>query len=599
MLTRTAILALAALVALVLATTLLRGDGPGPHIVRTAPTPTTTIAGLPEGASTPAAEAEIADLNRLAGTVITLLLLGSATVLVTLLGVIAAENLAEQGRRLIEVMLGAPPRWLVGRAARRWRRRILAALAIGGAGTLLAALFMVMDAPPGTDLETPGALRSVAALLAVVVLTLTLTTLPVLSLYRREPLGRYAETRHATDPRPRHFGRVTIMTLQLCIAAAILTGAGLLILGNGPETRRGERSVERLMLATLRTPDSTGRGALHADVLEAISRTPGLEDATLATPGAWLGRGPERRAINECGACSIGGMPQPVRTTEARVHAVMPGFFAAHGLALVAGKGFADVPLPDTAAMAAAVPVVISEGYARAHFLDPPVLGRTLSVTGPEGPWHEVVGIVREAPAGGLGSSASRYAVYLPATLYPPAEAELVVATNPEGRSAGERVAAVAALLAGAAPGLDVQNLRPAADEYRRVTGTAPWLGRASRSVGLVAAVVALAGIVGAMRAHLRARRHELGIRAALGAGPRTLRRMVLAEALRIGVVGVGLGLWGAAWIVGLVAPAGVRIFSAPLFAGVALVCVTAMVLAALPGSRVAVAADPREVMKG
>ena len=59
MLTRTATVTLAALIALVLGGTWLRGGGPAPHIIGTAATPTVEIAGLPEPLR-PAAQAEMA-----------------------------------------------------------------------------------------------------------------------------------------------------------------------------------------------------------------------------------------------------------------------------------------------------------------------------------------------------------------------------------------------------------------------------------------------------------------------------------------------------------------------------------------------------------
>ena len=88
-----------------------------------------------------------------------------------------------------------------------------------------------------------------------------------------------------------------------------------------------------------------------------------------------------------------------------------------------------------------------------------------------------------------------------------------------------------------------------------------------------------------------------MGIRSALGADPRALHRMVLGEALRIGGVGVGIGLWFTTLVVGVLGPPGVRMFSAPLFLLVAVVFVVAAVGAARPSARLAASADPKIVM--
>ncbi len=88
-----------------------------------------------------------------------------------------------------------------------------------------------------------------------------------------------------------------------------------------------------------------------------------------------------------------------------------------------------------------------------------------------------------------------------------------------------------------------------------------------------------------------------MGIRAAIGAAPWTLLRLVAGEALRMGAVGVGAGLWGAALVVGVLAPPGVDNFDAPVFGAVGALFLGAAAAAAAPGAGLAATAEPRSIM--
>jgi len=59
------------------------------------------------------------------------------------------------------------------------------------------------------------------------------------------------------------------------------------------------------------------------------------------------------------------------------------------------------------------------------------------------------------------------------------------------------------------------------------------------------AVVLAAIGLFGVMATTVRQRTREFGVRVALGATPTLLQRAVLAGALRLALIGVGLGLAG------------------------------------------------------
>lgn len=587
---------------------LLRGGGGVEpfHTLDAAVTPTVEMEGLP-APDFAAGAAEKDDLDRLVRTTLVLVLMAAGTALVSLLGVLTAENLSLEGRRVVEVMLGAPPRRLLGGAVRTWGRRLLWSAAAGGVAAAGIAALMAGAAPPGVSFASPsravalGGLAGLGGLLALAAL------LPIRTMYApSRPLVQEAESQHLTDPRPRRFNRVLMIAAQISVAVAILASSGLFLLSRegdaggvsgtgGPGAGRGHTVIGLLSPIGDAAGDPAARAALYRTTLAALRRAPEVVAESLGTPGAWIGRGPEVRTANECGRCSNGGLPFPVHVEIVRHHAIMPGFFAERGLAFVAGRGFG----PDGPRSGGTREVVINQAYARDHFLDPPAIGRRLAPGGILGEWHVVVGIVRDSGEGGLGASGSPYAVYFSALDHPPAGIELV-ASVPAGSALDEEdslriVRESLAALPGSAS--MVSDVRSAADELERLHGTAVWLGGGSRVAGAVAALAAVLGMVGAMRAHTRSRLRDMGIRSALGADPQALRRLILREAWRMGGAGVGLGLWGATVVVGVLGPPGVDNFNAPLFLVVAAVFTGVTVLAAVPSARLAAAAEPREIM--
>lgn len=621
----------AAIFALVLAGGMLVGGGDRSfHNLQAEVTPTVALPGLPP-AQVLAGDLELRDLDSLAATTVILIAMAAVTALVSLLGVMASESLSLEGRRVVKVMLGAPPRAMVRRTVRRWSRRMSWAALAGGGLAAAAALAMRQLAPPGISFQRPSLVAVAAGLTTVAAITVLCAVVPVVNLHRSgRPLLQRAENLQLTDPRPRQFNRVLRMTLQLTIAVTVITSSALLVYsdrgrqvrGAGPGApARAAHGETVIGLVSPADPDHGGpvaRAALYASALEALRAVPELVAESLATPGAWLDLGAEGMAQNECGRCSNGGLPEPIRVTRVKRHAVMPGFFAARGLRFVAGRGFggsgaqlaggsgaggAVAVAPVAAGPLGAGPgeVVINQAYARAHFRDPPVIGRMVALNGPEENWHVVVGVVTDVSSAGLGASGSPYSVYYSAMEHPPEAMELVVAAASRSGAGTDDVERVVSRALASIPGDPVflSGFRRAGEELGRVFGTARWFGGGGRMAGVLAALVAVLGMVGALRVHVGARLREMGIRAALGAGPAKLRRRIVGEALRIGATGTAMGLWGAMLVVGVFGPPGVEPFSAPVFVVVTAVFVAAAVWAVVPAARLAATADPRAVMEG
>jgi putative ABC transport system permease protein len=117
---------------------------------------------------------------------------------------------------------------------------------------------------------------------------------------------------------------------------------------------------------------------------------------------------------------------------------------------------------------------------------------------------------------------------------------------------------------------------------------------------GGLALLLASAGIYASMLYTVRQRNREMGIRAALGAGPRKITRMVLSQAARLALVGLALGGLAAIALTRLLR--GILFGVAPddptAFVGAAVILSIAALVAAYLPARRAGRADPLSVLR-
>jgi ABC-type antimicrobial peptide transport system permease subunit len=84
-------------------------------------------------------------------------------------------------------------------------------------------------------------------------------------------------------------------------------------------------------------------------------------------------------------------------------------------------------------------------------------------------------------------------------------------------------------------------------EQRRRVTTWEQRLfGTTFGSFGVIAFVLALAGVYGVMAYTVARRRREIGLRITLGAAPADIMRLVLGRALLIACAGITIGVTGA-----------------------------------------------------
>ncbi len=117
---------------------------------------------------------------------------------------------------------------------------------------------------------------------------------------------------------------------------------------------------------------------------------------------------------------------------------------------------------------------------------------------------------------------------------------------------------------------------------------------------GMVALLLASLGIYGVISFSVAQRRREMGIRIAMGASRRSLRRLVVGEGLRLTAIGLGMG-FVLALVMGRVMSSilfGVSPFDPITFGGVLMLfLVVAAIASVIPAVR-AGRVDPRHVLR-
>lgn len=391
--------------------------------------------------------------------------------------------------------------------------------------------------------------------------------------------------------------RVALVAVQTVVALVLMVAAGLLTqnfrriyaVSMGFETE-GLVGVP-IALREEYYPDNPGRAAFARRLLARLRSHPQLREAGLAsTPPFNVGR---------TAVFHVKGDPiDPESPPAAVVHsATAPGYFDTIGLPILRGRGFeasddAQAPLVS----------VVSESFAKQHFPDRDPIGKHLVLPG--GDERKIVGLVGDVASFGLSWSSSR--VYSPMDQF-----------SAEGNAANERNTRLSPNeMVILARGMDARStLGPVVRSIVREIDPLVIVGplftmeeegqylveKESLSafsvllVGVVALVLATAGIYGLVSYSAARRLREFAIRAALGAEPRHIGRLVLDEAWRITAVGLGGGLV-LSLLVGRILAAfipGTRAFDPVVFGGSALLMAVIILCASTWPSIRAARADP------
>jgi putative ABC transport system permease protein len=243
----------------------------------------------------------------------------------------------------------------------------------------------------------------------------------------------------------------------------------------------------------------------------------------------------------------VGRVPEASLLGSWRI--VSPDYFAVFRIPLVAGRLPGDRDHADSEPI-----VVINQSLARRFWPDGNAIeGRILLGRG-AGPEFEdaprrIVGIVGDTRQAGLDRD-PRPAAYVPMAQLPDAGMEFFNRVSGQltwvlRANAGADAAFVAAARGrlGEATGIPVSAARLMSEVARASTARTRFEMWLIAIFGAAAAFLAALGVYGVASAAVQQRTREIGIRLALGATAKTIRRVVLRRGMVLAIVGIGIGL--------------------------------------------------------
>ena len=422
----------------------------------------------------------------------------------------------------------------------------LLALAGGALGLAVAAgavRIFVAFAPAGVPRldeihVNATALAGAVAITAIATLIFALAPAVITSRVELERALR-SDPRHSAGRRSRR-ATEALVAGQLALALLVLSAAGL-VARSLIKLERAQLSLEpsHLLIGdlTLRY-DQFGTAAKQRALLERllsqVRAIPGVRAASpvVAVPfsgsGGWDGKPAAEGQSAEQAAAN------PMLNMEV----VAPDYFAALGIPVRRGRGFTD------ADRAGAPPVVVvSESAARHYWGSDDPIGKRLRMGEDFERTATVVGVVPDTRYRDLRDA--RASIYHPLrqSFFPYMPMKLAIRTS---GSPAELVPAIRRVIAETEPGVALASAAPF-ETFLDGPLAQPRLNALLLGVFAASAVaLAAVGLFGAMATMVRQRTRELGVRMALGATARDLRRMVMGRGLAVAGLGSVLGLLGA-----------------------------------------------------
>jgi predicted permease len=417
---------------------------------------------------------------------------------------------------------------------------------------------------------------------------------PVLN-YALPHIDTLRGARTTTQSRDRHRFQNGLAVVQITLALVLLVCSGLMIRSFDAlrSVQPGFTNPEQVQMFRISIPgaqvaDPVRMVRMQNDILDKVAAIPGVTSAAFSS-GMPMERPQSNSAVWIEGQTFDGQIP-PIRRNKV----ISPGLFKTQGTPIVAGRDYTWSDVYESHPVA-----IVSENMAREVWGGAAAaLGKRIDV-GRSGQWSEVIGVagdlydngVQEKPPGIVYSRAG-------IDRFPSRSVTFAVRSNRTGTEGlfNEIRTAVWSVN----PSLPLAQVRSLADVYGQSMARTSFTLTMLAIAGSMALALGIVGIYGVISYTVSQRRREIGIRLALGAQQRAVRRRFVRQGFVLACTGVATGLVIAIPMTRLMSPLLFRI--RPLDTGSYLAAVVLLIAAAALASyipaRRASAVDPVEALR-
>ena len=441
---------------------------------------------------------------------------------------------------LIESLLLALLGGGLGLLLAMWSSSLLLKIFASGQNPVTAGARLAINAP--LDWRILG-FTAVVSLLAAVVFGLA----PAVRATRLNLTTSLKATRTSSS-RWFGWGRTLVVT-QVALSLTLLIGAGLFI-RTLASLHRVDMGFDREHVLVFNVDpqlihyERKQIAGLYKEMLARVRNVPGVESVTLTRQGLLSGGGTQ-------GSIRVPGFEPPApEDSLMRVNGdiefdipylaqVGPDFCRTLGMTILRGR---DLTTQDneTAPRVA----LVNEAFARYYFNGQDALGKRFDRGADDGGEVEIVGVVKDAKATSLREQTPR-------TFYVPflQDASSWRETTFQVRTAGDPLhvaAAIRSTVQSIEPNLPLFRLRTLESQVDESLGQERLVATLAGLFGVLALLLACAGLYGMLSYSVSRRTQEIGIRMALGAERSVVLRMVLRQGMALAVIGIVVGLAGA-----------------------------------------------------
>jgi putative ABC transport system permease protein len=323
-----------------------------------------------------------------------------------------------------------------------------------------------------------------------------------------------------------------VTVAQTALTLALLVGAGLLIrtMINIARVPSGYNTSHILTMSVTEVRSFAEWTNFHKQALQRVQAIPGVQYAAFA----W---GVPLTGNNWPATMEIEGQPPAVKESEKTalpLRAVTEDYFRLMGLPLLGGRAFR--PTDDGKAAKVAI---VNQAFADRYFPHGNAIGRKIWMEGRDKPAIEIVGEISDGRTDDLTKAASPE-IYLPLWQATAFSKHLVVCTAADPRTV---MVAVERVLRAVDPTAAIENPRTLAQIRDESLASRTFAMQLLVGFAAVGSMLTLVGIYGVLALSVASRRRELGIRLAVGAQQKDIRRLIFGEGFRLIASGVFAGV--------------------------------------------------------